>query len=66
LSTFVSQKAVPFIAKANQGDLKFLAELITSGKLTPVIDKTYPLSEAAAAVRHVEGGHARGKVVVTI
>jgi NADPH:quinone reductase-like Zn-dependent oxidoreductase len=66
LSVFVSQKAVPFIAKANQGDLTFLGELITTGKLTPVIDKTYPLSEAAAAIRHVEEGHARGKVVVTI
>jgi NADPH:quinone reductase-like Zn-dependent oxidoreductase len=66
LSAFVSQKAVPFIAKVNQGDLTFLAELMTSGKLTPVIDKTYPLSEAAAAIRHVEEGHARGKVVVTI
>jgi NADPH:quinone reductase-like Zn-dependent oxidoreductase len=66
LSVFVSQKAVPFIAKANQGDLTFLGELITSGKLTPVIDKTYPLSEAAAAIQHVEGGHARGKVVVTL
>jgi NADPH:quinone reductase-like Zn-dependent oxidoreductase len=64
-SVFVSQKAVPFIAKASQSDLKFLGELIVSGKLKPVIDKCYGLSEAAAAIRHVEAGHARGKVVVT-
>jgi NADPH:quinone reductase-like Zn-dependent oxidoreductase len=65
-SAFVSQKAIPFIAKASREDLTFLGELITTGKLTPVIDKIYPLSEAAAAVRHVEEGHARGKVVVSI
>ena len=66
LSAFGSQKAVPYIGKASQKDLTFLGELITTGKLTPVIDKIYPLSEAAAAIRHVEGGHARGKVVVTL
>jgi NADPH:quinone reductase-like Zn-dependent oxidoreductase len=66
LSAFVSQKAIPFIAKASQADLTLLGELITTGKVTAVIDKIYPLSEAAAAVRHVEEGHARGKVVVTL
>ena len=66
LSLFASQKAVPFIAKASQADLTFLGELIRTGKLKPVIDKSYTLSETAAAVRHVEEGHARGKVVITL
>lgn len=55
-----------FIAKASQADLTFLGELIVSGKLKPVIDKSYPLSEAAVAVRHVEEGHARGKVLINL
>ena len=66
LSAFVSQKAVPFIAKASQEDLTFLGELVTTGKLKPVIDRCYNLSEAAAAIRHVEEGHARGKVLITL
>ena len=66
LSLFSNQKAVMFIAKSNQADLTFLGELITTGKMKPVIDKSYSLSEAAAAVRHVEEGHARGKVVITL
>jgi NADPH:quinone reductase-like Zn-dependent oxidoreductase len=66
LSVFSSQKAVMFIAKSSQDDLKLLGELIATGKLKPVIDKCYSLSEAAAAVRHVEEGHARGKVVITL
>jgi NADPH:quinone reductase-like Zn-dependent oxidoreductase len=47
-------------------DLLVLAELITSGKVTPVIDKTYPLSQAPDAIRYMQEGHARGKVVITI
>jgi NADPH:quinone reductase-like Zn-dependent oxidoreductase len=66
LSVFGKQKSVMFIAKASQADLKLLGELISTGKLTPVIDKTYPFSEAAEAVRHVEGGHARGKVLISL
>lgn len=66
LSVFSSQKAVMFIAKSSQADLNLLAELIASGKLTPVIERRYILSEAPAAVRHVEEGHARGKVVITL
>jgi NADPH:quinone reductase-like Zn-dependent oxidoreductase len=64
LSLFSKKKAVMFIAKPSQADLTFLAELIAAGKLKPVIDKVYPLSETAAAIRHVEQGHARGKVIV--
>jgi NADPH:quinone reductase-like Zn-dependent oxidoreductase len=66
LSLFGNQKAVMFIAKASQADLTFLGELIATGKLIPVIGRSYTLSEAAAAVQHVEEGHARGKVVVTL
>ncbi len=66
LSVFVSQKAIPFIAKSSQDDLTLLGELIATGKLKPIIDKSYNLSEAAAAVRHVEEGHARGKVIITL
>jgi NADPH:quinone reductase-like Zn-dependent oxidoreductase len=66
LSIFVSQKAVMFVAKSSQDDLTLLGELITSGKLKPVIEKRYSLSEGADAVRHVEEGHARGKVVISL
>jgi NADPH:quinone reductase-like Zn-dependent oxidoreductase len=65
LSLFGDKKAVMFIAKASQADLTFLGELIATGKLKPVLDKRYNLSEAADAVRHVEAGHARGKVLIT-
>ena len=66
VSVFSSQKAVMFIAKASQADLRLIGELIATGKVMPVIDKIYPLSEAADAVRHVEGGHARGKVLISV
>ncbi len=66
LSLFVSQKAVMFIAKSSQDDLTLLGELIATGKLKPVIDRCYSLSDAPDAVRHVEEGHARGKVVIAL
>ena len=66
LSRFWSQKVVSLDITPNRDDLVLLAELIESGKLTPVIDKTYPLSEAAEAIRYVETEHARGKVVITV
>ena len=50
----------------NQADLVALTELIEAGKLTPVIDRTYPLAEAPEAIRYFARGHARGKVVITI
>jgi NADPH:quinone reductase-like Zn-dependent oxidoreductase len=53
-------------AKGNQKDLVNLKELIESGKVTPVIDKRYPLSEAAEALRYLGAGHARGKLVITV
>jgi len=65
-SLFTSRKAIPFIAKGNKYDLSFIGELIATGRLTPVIDRCYSLDNAADAVRHVEGGHARGKVVIAV
>jgi NADPH:quinone reductase-like Zn-dependent oxidoreductase len=66
LSMFVSQKLGTFIAAVKQDDLLVLAQLAESGQLTPAVDRTFSLDEAAKAIRHVEEGHARGKVVVTI
>jgi NADPH:quinone reductase-like Zn-dependent oxidoreductase len=66
LSWFVSQKFVMFIARRSQADLTIMNELMTTGKVTPVIDRCYRLSEAAEALRHLEAGHARGKVVITL
>ena len=66
LSLFVSQKAVMFIAKSSQDDLTLLGELIATAKLKPVIGGRYSLSEAPDAVRHVEEGHARGKVIIDL
>jgi NADPH:quinone reductase-like Zn-dependent oxidoreductase len=66
MSRFVSQRLVPFIAKIEKGDLVTLKDLIEAGKVTPVIDRTYPLSEVPEAIRYLEAGHARGKVVITV
>jgi NADPH:quinone reductase-like Zn-dependent oxidoreductase len=66
LSVFGSQKAVMFIAKSSQDDLALIGELIAANKLEPVIDRRYSLSEVPDAVRHVEEGHARGKVIIQI
>ena len=59
------RKAVFFIAKLTQADLVVLAELLEAGKVTPVIDRRYELSEIADAFRYLGEGHARGKIVVT-
>ena len=66
LSRFVDQRLVSFLADVRKDDLLFLAELIEAGKVTPVIDRTYPLSDVAEALRYLEAGHARGKVVITV
>jgi NADPH:quinone reductase-like Zn-dependent oxidoreductase len=66
LSPFVSQKLGTFISKENYEDMIVLKELIESGTLTPVIDRTYPLSDVPEAIRYLKEGHARGKVVVTV
>lgn len=54
------------IAKLNQKDLVFLKELLEARKIVPVVDRRYPLSETAEAIRYLEEGHARGKVVITV
>ena len=62
-SMFVRQQAKPTVKTTNRDDLAALAELVEAGKITPVIDATYPLAETAAAIRHVGTGRARGTVV---
>jgi NADPH:quinone reductase-like Zn-dependent oxidoreductase len=66
LSRFVSQKLRLVMTSLKPADLTVLKELIEAGKVTPVIDRSYPLHETAEAIRHVETKHARGKVVITI
>ena len=66
LSPFVSQKLATFTVKPNKEDLQVLKQLIEAGKVTPVIDRTYSLSEVPEAIRYLEEGHARGKVIVTV
>jgi len=66
LSLFGRKKIRFFLAKLNEKDLAFLAELLEAGKVVPVIDRCYPLSDATAAIRYRDEGHARGKVVLTV
>ena len=66
VSRFGSQKLGGLLAKANKEDLAILRELIHAGKVTPVIDRRYPLSEVPEAIRYLEEGHARGKVVISV
>jgi NADPH:quinone reductase-like Zn-dependent oxidoreductase len=65
LSRLVSQKMAFVGAKSSKEDLTMARELMASGQLTPVIDRRYPLSEVPEALRYLESGHARGKVVIT-
>lgn len=66
VSPFVSQDFIFFMSELNRNDLEFLADLMTSGKVTPVIDRRYPLSEVPAAIEYLEAGRARGKVIISI
>ena len=66
LSPFVSQKMGMMMADPSQKDLAVLADMMQSGKVKPVIDRTYKLSEVPEAIRYLEQGHARGKVVITV
>jgi NADPH:quinone reductase-like Zn-dependent oxidoreductase len=66
LSRLVSQRMVAFVMKATRDDLEAMSALIESGKVTPVIDTSFPLSQVAEAIRYLEEGRARGKVVVTV
>ncbi len=66
LSRIGSKKTCFFIANINQKDLVFLKDLLETGKVVPVIDRRYPLSDAAEALRHLEERHAQGKIVLTV
>ena len=66
LPWFVRQRMRFFMAKRRPEDLKLIAELMESGKVVPVIDQTWPLRETAEAIRYLEQGHARGKVVIHV
>jgi NADPH:quinone reductase-like Zn-dependent oxidoreductase len=65
-SRFVSQKFIAYIAQFNKADMSILADLMQTGKITPVIDRTFRFSETADALRYLETGHARGKVVINL
>ena len=65
-SRFIGQKFVAYIASFNQKDMMTLAELLQSGKIKPVIDRTYKLSEVSKALWYLQEGHARGKVVLSV
>jgi NADPH:quinone reductase-like Zn-dependent oxidoreductase len=66
VSMFTRQRLRPVVSKERPEDLRALAELIERGDVTPVVGRTFPLIEAADAIRYLEGGHAAGKVVVTV
>jgi NADPH:quinone reductase-like Zn-dependent oxidoreductase len=66
LAPFVRQRLVPFVAKRSSEDLQLITTLIEAGKVTPVLDRTYALSDVPEAIRHLEEGHARGKLVITV
>ena len=66
LSRLGKQKMPFFLAKTSKEDLMVLTELIEAGKVRPIIDRRYPLSETAEAMRYLEAGHARAKVVITV
>ncbi len=66
LSLFVGQRLRSLIGAVRADDLQVLRELIEAGEVTPVVDRVYPLSEAADAVRYLRGGHASGKVVLSV
>lgn len=66
LGPFKTQKMPGLLAKVNTADLNDLADLMRSGKVTPVLDMSFPLSDTADAIRYLERGHARGKVAITV
>jgi NADPH:quinone reductase-like Zn-dependent oxidoreductase len=66
LSPFISQKMGMMMADANQKDLTVLADMMQTGKLKPVIDRTYKLDQVPDAIRYLEEGHARGKVIIAV
>ena len=65
-SRFATQKFIAYIAQFNQKDMMVLADLMQTGRISPVIDRTYKLSETADALRYLEQGHVRGKLVISV
>lgn len=66
VSPFVSQRLIPVMAKVRREDLVTLSELLEAGIVRPVIDRTYSLADVPDAIRYLEEGHARGKVVIAM
>jgi NADPH:quinone reductase-like Zn-dependent oxidoreductase len=66
LSSFTNQKFAQYRTKTSKQDLIALGELVETGKLRPVIEQTYKLNDAPEALRHLDAGHARGKIVITV
>jgi NADPH:quinone reductase-like Zn-dependent oxidoreductase len=66
MSPFLNQKLVPFITRANREDLRVVGELMATGKVKPVIDRLYGLSEVPEALGYLKEGHAQGKVVIVM
>jgi NADPH:quinone reductase-like Zn-dependent oxidoreductase len=66
LSPFISQKMGMMMAEIRQEDLTIMRDLMQTGKVTPVVDRTYPLSQVREAMKYLEAGHARGKVILTV
>jgi NADPH:quinone reductase-like Zn-dependent oxidoreductase len=66
LSPFVSQDFKFFLADLNPRDLAYVRDLMQSGKVRSVIDRQFPLSDAAAAIQYLEAGHTRGKVIIQV
>ena len=66
LSPFVSQRFIVYVARSNREDLAMMSKLMASGKVKPVIDKVYKLSEVPEAIRYLEQRHARGKVIIIL
>jgi NADPH:quinone reductase-like Zn-dependent oxidoreductase len=66
LSLVVRRQGRPFVSTPNQADLTTLKELAEAGRVTPVIDRTYPLRETAEAFRYLDHGHAQGKVIIVV
>ena len=65
-SRFIDQKFERYVTTMNKADLTFLRDLMAEGKLTPVVEKTYPVSQTAEAVRYLQQGHVRGKIVINV
>jgi NADPH:quinone reductase-like Zn-dependent oxidoreductase len=66
VSRFVGQRLRMLVSKERQEDLEILRELVEAGKLRPLIGRTYPLGEAPEAMRALEAGNTRGKIVITV